>query len=324
MVVWIMLIVLESSQSQVGYNYIRTTQWMQVSTLTDKAFFASGTTLLRRNLSDLTIEEERVTLPASVVYGGLALTNDGKRVIVCLFDSTCRVYNASHLSAGPLRNISDVVVSDLRRTAVFVAGDTLYTGSETSATSLGSGVVLQQHGLGGNSSFFRSTEVSGQRIVSRFSSNWRDFIGGFVTDEFAYFFMAARYSLGVDAQVENMLRVCNKPDCCETDSCRVSALYEGRFTCGVSSRSKFINGLSMVDNFGGVVGTTAVIASCFAQSSAGPCSICLVNISAADEIMESEFLSYSNSTTDEFITDSVLVASGSPSLQCEEDSEVSL
>ena len=58
------------------------------------------------------IQEERVDLGATVINRGLALSSTGM-VVVCFEDLSCSVYNASNLSTGPIRSVSNACRSGL-------------------------------------------------------------------------------------------------------------------------------------------------------------------------------------------------------------------
>ena len=83
-------------------------------------FLAAGNQLLRLN-STLTLQEN-VTLGSSVLR--VVLSSDERRVVVCLSDLSCVVYNASDFGAG----------EELRRTGASVSSDViaLFTARENS------------------------------------------------------------------------------------------------------------------------------------------------------------------------------------------------
>ena len=115
-----------------------------------RAFVGAGRQLLRLN-SEL-VPEQNITLSAGAV--NISLSSGGERLVVCLEDSSCAVYNASDLSAEP----SLVQASAL--TNVVNRGQLLYVGS-FDPTDSGSGVfgtirLSQVGGVEGANNFVRT------------------------------------------------------------------------------------------------------------------------------------------------------------------------
>ena len=113
-----------------------------------RVFLAAGSQLLRLD-SNLTLQEN-VTLGSSVLR--VALSSDERRVVVCLSDLSCAVYNASDFGAG----------EQLKRTGVSASSVALFTAEENSfyLGSILSGATvtmdLRQYGFV-EESFERST-----------------------------------------------------------------------------------------------------------------------------------------------------------------------
>ncbi len=152
-------------------------------------------------------------------------------VVVCLEDLSCSVYNASNLSAGPIRSVSNAIASadpDFGA-AIFAAGtSSFYTGASTGA---GQQMVLQQF----EEEFSRSSDnnPSGTRneLVFGVSNFARHFYGGFVNGGFAYY-IVADYEPSTISRAVRLLRVCNMANCGGPSTCGVTALYEFGFDCG--------------------------------------------------------------------------------------------
>ena len=211
-------------------------------------FLAAGNQLLRLD-STLTLQEN-VTLDSSVLR--VALSSDKRRVVVCLSDLSCAVYNASDFGAGEqLRRTGASASSDV--VALFTAREnSFYVGSVVGGAS--PSMNLRQYGFG-DESFTRSTNYRIQR-----SGFMRTFFGGFVSGTSAYYFVAD----GSPSEVRGLrvLRACDISTC--SSPCTFNALYELRIDCGSGSFSQntVICGLSVLDGFAGSSDTTVVLARC--------------------------------------------------------------
>ncbi len=240
---------------------------------TGRTFLAADNYLYRLNAQ--LMEQERVDLGDTVITEGLALSSTGM-VGVCLINSYCSVYNASNLSTGPIRSVSNAGNLDA---AIIMSGDTFYTGATVEKR-----MVLQQFGEG----FSRSSDNNPSGSLAYEVNNFeREFYayGGFVSGGFAYYVVADYRP--VTAQAIRLLRVCNMPDCGGPSTCGVTALYELGFDCGFQTITEDAGlcALSFVEDFSGISGPTAVVNLCFGSSN----SICVVNITAANEAMDKKY-----------------------------------
>ena len=212
-----------------------------------RVFLADGNQLLR--LDSTLALQENVTLDSSVLR--VALSSDERRVVVCLSDMSCTVYNASDFGAG----------EQSRRTAASASSDSvgLFTAEENSfyvgsiVGGASASMNLRQYGFG-DRDFVRSTDYR----VQRGPSFVRTFFGGFVNGTNAYYFMADRNPRAV--QGLRVLRACHISSC---DQCSFQALYELKLDCGSGFSSTIeICGLSLLDTFAGSPSTTVVVTSC--------------------------------------------------------------
>ena len=144
-----------------------------------RVFLAAGNQLLR--LDSTLALRENMTLGSSVLR--VALSSDERRVVVCLSDLSCAVYNASDFGAGEqLRRAGASASSSV--VAVFTAVEnSFYVGSVVGEAS--ASMNLRQYGFG-DRDFVRSTNYPIERL-----SFVRTFFGGFVNGTNAYYFMAA-------------------------------------------------------------------------------------------------------------------------------------
>ncbi|XP_064398635.1 plexin-B1-like isoform X2 [Halichondria panicea] len=265
-----------------SFQYSANLPGLQVDS-TGRTFLAADIYLYRLNAQLL--QEERVDLGATVIDKGLALSSTGM-LVVCLEDLSCSVYNASNLSAGPIRSVSNAIASadpDFGA-AIFTSGDTFYTGASTGA---GEKMVLQQFGEGFNRSSNNNPSGTRNALVFGVSDFRRRFyaFGGFVSGGFAYY-VVVDYRPAT-AQAIRLLRVCSMPDCGGPSTCGVTASYELEINCGVQTITEEICvcGVSLVEDFSGISGPTAVITICSDITN----SICVVNITAVNEAMDAKY-----------------------------------
>ena len=261
-------------------------------------FVSIGNMLFR--LSPNLVQEDSIALSADVVSGGIAVSGDGVKVVVCLTDLSCSVFNTTDLAAGLLMRTNNNTITSLQfGVALFTAGDTFYVGS-ISGQGRGATIILEQHGEG----FVRSSssnleqndyEVSSTNVFSR------HFFSGSEKDGNAYLFVVDISDL-VDVGSFRVMRVCHVTNCPNgNNSCGFRALYEADFICNGPVRANTrICGVSIIDNFDRLSGTIAVVSRCEEASVRN--SVCSVNLTAVDEMMNNKYTTCSlageNSTED--------------------------
>jgi len=239
----------------------------------------TGNQLLR--LDSTLALQENVTLSTSVLR--VALSSDERRVVVCLSDMSCAVYNASDFGAGELpRRTGASVSSDA--VALFTAEeDSFYVGSVVGGAS--PSMNLGQYGFV-EESFVRSTNYRIQR-----TNFMRTFFGGFVNGTNAYYFMTD----GSPSYVQGLrvLRACDISTCSTpmgSSTCDFNALYELRIDCGGGSfpQNSVICGLSVLDSFAGSSDTTVVLARCNTGTSARN-RVCSFQLADIDREMDRKY-----------------------------------
>ena len=247
---------------------------------TGRTFLATDNYLYRLNVQ--LVQEERVDLGANVIHQGLALSSTGM-VVVCLQDLSCSVYNASNLSAGPIRSISNAIGEDIGFGATIItSGDTFYTGAMTDE---GQKMVLQQFGEGFNRSSDNNPAGTRNKLVGISGLTRRDYHDGFVSGGFAYYFVVDYYQQPrmLISLCPRLLRICNMPDCGGPSTCGVTALYELEINCDRQSVFALVS--SLQEDFSGMSGPTAVITLATTAIS----SVYLINITAVNEAMDAKY-----------------------------------
>ena len=203
---------------------------LEMATDSDGRLFVSaegvggeGSRVLR--LSRDLLQEDVLQLPPDVGLLRFALTSD--KLVACFTNGSCSVYNSSDLQAGAQLTVEDVSLSS-SNVALFTApvsggGDSFY------AASFGSNfgtrqVRLVQYGLAGDVN--RSSNFD---VLS--SDTEINFLGGFVSNNSAYFVAAAGsypiYKGESDPYFIRILRVCDT-----SDESGFPAVYEAKVDCG--------------------------------------------------------------------------------------------
>ena len=242
-------------------------------------FVAAGNELLR--LDGDFVEQERIEPVEDASIQRIALSRDESRVVVCLDDESCAVYNASNLDAGA-QLLREEVTANTEDVTVFTSpGDSFYAGSYGSVLSTNQ-IYLTQYGFGG-SEFSRDS-------TSNFNGNSislvRRFYGGFVLGPNAYYIV---YD-GNPSNVRGIrvLRVCNFDQCPGPDpeSCEITGLYEAELVCSGSfgfGSGTAICGVSLLSNFDGTPGNRLVVSLCESFRN----RICSFDLSMVDSAMDS-------------------------------------
>ena len=247
-----------------------------------RVFLAAGNQLVR--LDSTLALQENVTLGSSVLR--VALSSDERRVVVCLSDLSCAVYNASDFGAGEQsRRMGASSSSNV--VALFTAEEnSFYVGSVLSGAGLRS-INLRQYGFG-DRNFERSPPQGGYAI--RRTGFVRTFFGGFVNGTNAYYFMADSIPR-VEVRGLRVLRACDISTCSMgSSSCTFDALYELRIDCGGSTfpQNSVICGLSVLDSFAGSSDTTVVLARCNTGTSARN-RVCSYRLADIDDKMDRKY-----------------------------------
>ena len=107
-----------------------------------RVFVGAGNQLFR--LDSTLALQENMTLSSSVLK--VALSSDERRVVVCLGDLSCAVYNASDFGAGEQSRRTGASVSSDAVGLFTAEEDSFYVGSVTSGAVLS--VNLGQYGFG--------------------------------------------------------------------------------------------------------------------------------------------------------------------------------
>jgi len=232
-----------------------------------RVFLAAGSQLFR--LDSTLALQENVTLGSSVVR--VALSSDERRVVVCLGDLSCAVYNANDFAAGEQSTRPGASVSSESLALFSAEENSFYVGSIVVGAV--SSMNLRQYGFG-DRNFNRASDYS--VIRSGFE---RTFFSGFVNGANAYYFMADGDPRNVRGL--RVLRTCDSSSCTSTP-CRFEALYELELDCGSGTfpQGSVICGLSVLDSFAGSSDTTVVLARCNTGNSPRNrvCSFRLANI----------------------------------------------
>ena len=209
-----------------------------------RVFVGAGDQLIRLN-STLVPQENLILANESVV--NISLSSDGSRLVVCLTDLSCAVYNATDFSTGPVFSRAGALVS-LQEIALFATEDSFYVGSvELEGSVTDRNIVLGEYGLKNNDS--RTVMYNNDR-----SSFERVFYGGFVRGNYSYYFVRD----GGSNDALRVMRVCDGTP-------QFSVLYETQLICGGRTFSAVNDrtcGLSVMESFSTLNEPTVVVTRC--------------------------------------------------------------
>ena len=198
----------------------------------------------------------------------ISLSSDGRRLVVCMTDLSCEVYNAANFTSGPITAKRADAIRSIRNIALFQ----LTTASMSEASRLISYTGAQQQITLGQFEFDGSrTECSDYDITAM--NFERNFYNGFVK---AYFFAIDNNPTRV--RDIRMMRVCHNSD-------------EQTLLCGggTPSSDTRISGLSVLNNckFAGVAGPTVILSR--NQPSSSQNYVCLYSLQMVDAIMQQKY-----------------------------------
>ena len=250
-------------------------------------FVAAGNVLFRLD-SDFD-QQESMELAMDTTIQRIALSQDGSRVVVCLDDVSCTVYNASNFVAGALLT-REAATADIEGVAVFTSpSDSFYAGSYGSALGATNVIYLTQYGFGG-SEFV-------QKVNTAYNGNpaslIRSFYGGFIAGPNAYYIVYDSNPSGVRGI--RVLRICDQEQCPGGAAlCDIDALYEAELECPSSlGSSTAICGVSLLSTFDGTSQNRLVVSLC---DQVGRNRICSYNLTEIDATMDSLYTQCSAGT----------------------------
>ena len=245
-----------------------------------KVYTAAGYQLYRLN-GNLVLEETRELGSEAV---NISLSSDGRWLVVCLTDLSCEVYNATNFSAENVFMRPESTIISTENIALFAAEDSFYVGGirVSGSPRRQTEIVLGQYGFDGSqsSSASRTYDITVIDFVRNFYGS------GFIQGNNAYYFAVNN---DLSTRSFKVMRVCHNSD--------FGALYELDLTCGGRSpgRSTRISGVSIVDSFAGMSGSTVVLSINRPLPSTSNL-VCFFNLDAIDGRMQDKFDSCSRDT----------------------------
>ena len=239
-----------------------------------RVFVGAGDQLIRLN-SNLVPQENLILANESVV--NISLSSDGSRLVVCLTDLSCAVYNAADFSTGPVFSRAGALVS-LQQIALFATENSFYVGSvELEGSVTDRNIVLGEYGLNESRTVMYNNDRAGFERV---------FYGGFVRENYSYYFVRDD---GGNNDALRVMRVCDGTP-------QFSVLYETQLTCGgrTFSPNDRLCGLSVMETFSTLNEPTVVVTRC---RDGNTNLVCLFTLSRIDNEMDSIYNACSTSTT---------------------------
>ena len=241
-----------------------------------RVFVGAGDQLIR--LDSNLVPQENLTLASEVQVVNISLSSDGSRLVVCLTDLSCAVYNANDFSTGPVFSRAGALVS-LQEIALFATEDSFYVGSvELEGSVTDRNIVLGEYGLSDS----RTVMYNNDRNVFE-----RVFYGGFVRGGYAYYFVSDDGNNN-DVPALRVMRVCDGTP-------QFSVLYETQLICGgrTFSANDRSCGLSLMESFSTLNEPTVVVTRC---RDGNANLVCLFTLAQIDNEMDQIYDECSTST----------------------------
>ena len=220
-----------------------------------QVFVATGSQLLRLEGLNLAMREN-VTADDDVLN---IVSTDGGKLVACLQDRSCAVYNANNLESGPeyrREEASARTQPNSISVALFTEpSGSFYTGSYGKIHLEGTGntrLYMNQYGFG-EVHFNRSSGTTRYRADRDID---RTFSTGFVKGSNAYYFVA-------DHPGVRVVRVCHMDGCVGGErECEIAALYEAELLCGPDEVMVELCGVSLLESFADSSETEVIVAQC--------------------------------------------------------------
>jgi hypothetical protein len=204
----------------------------------------------------------------------ISLSNDGRRLVVCMTDLSCEVYNAHNLTSGPVTARRLNAIRSVRNVVLFSTDDSFYVGS----ISVDNGGAQRQMTLAQSELDLGNTTECNNYDITAINFE-RNFYDGFVKGDNAYYF--AIDSNPTRVRSIRVMRVCHNSN--------FKALYELTLFCGggTPSSDTRISGVSVMKKFAGVAGPTVILSRNRPSSSQN--YICLYTLEMIDTIMQQKY-----------------------------------
>ena len=295
---------IDTSRAESAYNglhifYAENITDIQVDEMdTDRIYVSAGSHLYGLN-GNLELKEIRSLTSKSV---NISLSSDGRRLVVCMTDLSCEVYNAANLSNGSITRRPNAIIS-AKNMALFAADDRFYVGSISPGAQRQ--IFLNWYAYSGNQ------WGSGTYDINRDGFE-RSFYGGFVKGSNAYYFATDNINKPLigDDRLRNfkVMRVCNN------SSSSIGALYELSLGCDSlrPGADTHISGISVVEDFAGIPGTTIILSRSRPESAQN--FVCLYSLQMINTMMQRKFDSCSSSQLGS--TETIKLAWRNPSIHC--------
>ena len=241
-----------------------------------QVYVSAGSQLYRLS-NNLELEETKDLSSEAV---NISLSSDGRWLVVCLTDLSCEVYNATNFSAGHVFRKENVITST-ENIALFATEDSFHVGSIAIDTEgIQQWILLGQYGFTGSKIGVAET---GNYSITQTDFE-RNFHSGFVVGHQAYYF--AIDSNPAAFRGIRVMRVCH--------NCNFSALYELALGCGgvAPTSNTRISGVSLVQNFAGLSGTTVVLSR--SRPGTNQNYICLYSLEMINDVMQRKYSSCSS------------------------------
>ena len=271
------LLICNTAEAVISVRLTSPARYLISNGATGRVYVSTGPTVY-------TLSQDLQQLDAIIVganqneMSGMALTDNGNWLVICLKNSSCSVFDArSALSASFYKSVKNAIAGSDGAVVFTDSNNTFYTGGVRNAVD--SGCVLRSRHVFAQFGFAGSTVG---RLNEDFSATGsRVMHGGFYDSPYAYY-----VSLDQGDQIR-VIRVCDEN---ATETSNFSAVYELELECGDVSVDR-LAGVSLVNSSTIVLGVVDLRSSDLALNLSGRArsAVCSYNLDAINAAMDRFF-----------------------------------
>ena len=257
------LLVCKTTEALISVPLTSPARYLISNAATGKVYVSTGLTVYRLSQNLQQLDELNVGANQNEI-SGMALTDNGNWLVICLKNSSCTVFDArSALNASFSKSEENAIAGETEGAIVFTdSQNTFYTGGVGAGDNFH---IFAQFGFAGSTVSRLNDHLS--------ATGTRVMYGGFYHSPYAYF-------VAVDKGDQiRIIRVCDEST---NETSNFNAVYELELECGDISVDHLV-GVAVVNN------VTLVLGAVDSSSSNIRGAVCSYNLSAINTAMDRFF-----------------------------------